>query len=145
MWKLRISGFFTRQLPVFLPKQHGVKAVKITEAYKQKQHCTVIYNNNCNTTITNSQWTRHWTVEHDDSFECPWTETRLVMPCIMWTRHASFMRHFKKICGLYKHQISGGNMRKSLSYIFYGVSLAGISCRRRWPPPTSLALTTLLG
>jgi len=32
-----------------------------------------------------------------------------------------------------------------MSYIFYGVSLAGVSCRRRWPPPTTLALTTLLG
>jgi len=32
------------------------------------------------------------------------------------------------------------------SYIFYaGVSLAGVSCRRRWPPPTTPALTTLLG
>jgi len=34
-------------------------------------------------------------------------------------------------------------MRTSLSYIFYGVSLAGVSCRRRWPAPTTLALTTL--
>ena len=32
-----------------------------------------------------------------------------------------------------------------LSYIFYGVSLAGVRCRRRWPPPTTLALATLLG
>jgi len=32
-----------------------------------------------------------------------------------------------------------------LSYIFYGVNSAGVSCRRRWPPPTTLALTTLLG
>jgi len=32
----------------------------------------------------------------------------------------------------------------SLSCIFYGVSLADESCRRRWPPPTPLALTTLL-
>ena len=29
-------------------------------------------------------------------------------------------------------------MRKSLSYIFYGVSLAGVSCRRRWPAPLLL-------
>jgi len=29
--------------------------------------------------------------------------------------------------------------------IFYGVSLAGIGCRRRWPPPTTLAMTTLMG
>jgi len=36
---------------------------------------------------------------------------------------------------------------RSPSYIFLaGVSWAGVSCRRRWPPPTStLALTTLLG
>jgi len=27
----------------------------------------------------------------------------------------------------------------------HGVSLAGVSCRRRWPAPTTLALTTLLG
>jgi len=34
----------------------------------------------------------------------------------------------------------------SLSYIFYaGVSLASASCCRRWPLPTTLALTTLLG
>ena len=32
-----------------------------------------------------------------------------------------------------------------LSYIFYGVSLAGVSCRRRRPLPTTPALTTLLG
>jgi len=31
---------------------------------------------------------------------------------------------------------------RPLSYIFYGVSLAGISCHRRWPPPTTLAMTT---
>jgi len=30
-------------------------------------------------------------------------------------------------------------MRKSLSYIFYGVSLAGVSCRRRWPAPLLLS------
>ena len=30
-------------------------------------------------------------------------------------------------------------------YIYAGVSLAGVSCRRHWPPPTTLALTTLLG
>ena len=31
-------------------------------------------------------------------------------------------------------------------YIFYtGVSLAGVSCRRRRPVPTTPALTTLLG
>jgi len=37
-------------------------------------------------------------------------------------------------------------MRKSLSYILYGVSLADVSCRPRWPAPTrpTLALTTLL-
>jgi len=29
----------------------------------------------------------------------------------------------------------------TLSYVFGGVSLAGVSCRRRWPPPT--AMTTL--
>ena len=30
-------------------------------------------------------------------------------------------------------------------YIFYaGGSIAGVSCRRRWPPPTTLALTTLV-
>ena len=29
----------------------------------------------------------------------------------------------------------------TLSYIFYGVSIAGVSCRRRWPLPTTLALT----
>ena len=28
-------------------------------------------------------------------------------------------------------------MQKSQSYIYYGVSLAGVSCRRRWPAPTS--------
>ena len=50
----------------------------------------------------------------------------------------------KKICGPYKHKICGGNMRKSLSYIFYGVSLASLSCLWRWPPPTALALTMLL-
>jgi len=31
------------------------------------------------------------------------------------------------------------------SYIFYaGGSIAGVSCRRQWPPPTTLALTTLV-
>jgi len=34
---------------------------------------------------------------------------------------------------------------RSLRYIFYGVSLASVSCRRRWPPPTTLALTMILG
>ena len=36
---------------------------------------------------------------------------------------------------------------KPLSYIFYGMSLDSVSCRRRWPPHTrpTLALTTLLG
>jgi len=43
--------------------------------------------------------------------------------CLFIT-HVSFIRHLQK------------DMRKSLSYIFYGVS-------RRWPPPTTLALTTL--
>jgi len=43
-------------------------------------------------------------------------------------RHVSFMQHFKKYAD-HTHQIRGGNMRKSLSYIFYRVSLAGISCR----------------
>ena len=55
-------------------------------------------------------------------------------------RHVCFMQHFIKICGPCKHQICGGNMRKSLSYI-----LASVSCRQRWPAPTTLALTTLLG
>jgi len=33
-----------------------------------------------------------------------------------------------------------------LSYIFYaGVSLAGVSCRRRWPPPTTIALPNAIG
>ena len=33
-----------------------------------------------------------------------------------------------------------------LSYIHYaGGSIADVSCRGRWPPPTTLALTTLLG
>jgi len=36
----------------------------------------------------------------------------------------------------YKHTIP-------LSYIFYGVSLASVSCHRRWPSPTTLALTML--
>jgi len=51
-----------------------------------------------------------------------------------------------KICGQYTHKICGGNMRKSLSYIpvFHGVSLVSVSCRRHWPPPTTLAPTTLL-
>ena len=32
------------------------------------------------------------------------------------------------------------------SYIFHArVSIAGVSCRRRWPLPTTLVLTTLLG
>ena len=32
-----------------------------------------------------------------------------------------------------------------VGYIFYaGRSIAGVSCRRRWPPPTTLALTTLV-
>jgi len=35
--------------------------------------------------------------------------------------------------------------RRPLSYIFCGVSLAGVSCRRRWSRPTTLALTMLLG
>ena len=37
-------------------------------------------------------------------------------------------------------------MRKSLSYIpvFHGVSLVSVCCRRHWPPPTTLAPTTLL-
>ena len=30
-------------------------------------------------------------------------------------------------------------------YVFYaGGCIAGVSCRRRWPPPTTLALTTLV-
>ena len=33
----------------------------------------------------------------------------------------------------------------SLSYIFYGVSSAEVSCHRRWLLPTTPALTTLLG
>jgi len=35
-------------------------------------------------------------------------------------------------------------MRKSLSYILDGVNLAGISCRRRWPAPTTLALDNVI-
>jgi len=38
-----------------------------------------------------------------------------------------------------------GLMSVSLSYVFYGVSLASVSYRRHWPPPTTPALTTLLG
>jgi len=34
---------------------------------------------------------------------------------------------------------------KALSYIFCGVSLGSINCRRRWPPTTTLALPTLMG
>jgi len=31
------------------------------------------------------------------------------------------------------------------SYVFYaGGNIAGVSCRRRWPPPTTFALTTLV-
>ena len=38
---------------------------------------------------------------------------------------ASFMQHFfRKICGLYKHQICDGNIWKLPSCIFHGVSLA---------------------
>ena len=29
--------------------------------------------------------------------------------------------------------------------VFYGMGLASVSCRRRWPLPTTLALTMLLG
>ena len=55
-----------------------------------------------------------------------------------------FYAALKKICGPYKHQICGGNMQKWLSYIVHAVSLAGVSCCRRWPAPTALALTMLL-
>ena len=35
--------------------------------------------------------------------------------------------------------------RRQGGYIFYaGASIAGVSCRRRWPPPTTLVLTTLV-
>jgi len=40
------------------------------------------------------------------------------------------------------NQIQGSHQG---GYIFYaGGSIAGVSCRRRWPPPTTLALTTLV-
>jgi len=55
----------------------------------------------------------------------------------------------------YKYQLSQMNPRDGIvlqtelddqdGYIFYaGGSIAGVSCRRRWPPPTTLALTTLV-
>ena len=46
-----------------------------------------------------------------------------------WQHHHLYSR--------YIHQLS------TLSYTFYAVSLAGVSCRHRRPPPTTLALTTL--
>ena len=51
---------------------------------------------------------------------------------------------FKKNCRPYKRQMCGRNTQKSLSYIFYGVSLAGVTCRRHWPPPTTPVVTMLL-
>ena len=58
------------------------------------------------------------------------------------------------LCWRKHSQCKGGNdtsaiwqvtLRDPLGYIFYGVSLASVSCRWRRPPPTALSLTTLLG
>ena len=40
-------------------------------------------------------------------------------------RHASFVRYFLKVCRLYAHQYAAEIRENPLSYIFYGVSLAG--------------------
>ena len=40
---------------------------------------------------------------------------------------------------LYDRDAAGAIRDLPLSYIFYGVSSAGVSCRRRWPPPTTPA------
>jgi len=63
----------------------------------------------------------------------------------LFTRHVRFMQHLKKYADRINTKYAAESMRKSLSYIFYGVSLAGENCRRRWPVPTTLALTMLLG
>ena len=46
----------------------------------------------------------------------------------------------EKLCGPHKHRMCGGNMQKSVSYVFYaGVSLADVSCWWHWPVTTTLA------
>jgi len=67
----------------------------------------------------------------------------------------TFVKNYELVTGprsrasLHQKPISamtaGANRTPPLSYTFYGVSTAGVSCRRRWPQPTTPALTTLLG
>jgi len=56
------------------------------------------------------------------------------------------MRHLKTYADRINTEYAAEICGNQLSYIFYGMSLAGVSCRRRWPAPiTILAIDNAIG
>jgi len=56
-------------------------------------------------------------------------------------RHVTFVQHFFKYADHRNTKYAAEICANPISYIFYGVSLASVSCRLHWPAPTTLALT----